>query len=246
MNGYQSSSTGIYDPDSNSWTSATPCPLSNSLNGIVLHSSIYIVGGSPAGLTTYYDDVYRYDPSTDQWNVLASMPEPRSISATIVYNDEHIYVVGGAPDSFSQPTNTLFDYVIAENKWYIRQNMPTPRNSPSAILHDGKIYVAGGASSRNNETTSYIYPAPLEIYDIQSDTWLSETYPTYGTPILKVINSHLYIFQPARSAWRKSLGDGSWNEVLTTSVYGFIDHINEVLYNAYEFRGVTKVESIKF
>lgn len=246
MNGYQLSSTSVYDPVGNIWSSATPCPLSNYLQGVVLNSSIYIVGGQPEGQTTYYDEVYRYDPSTDQWNALANMPEARSLSAAIVYDEEHIYVIGGAPSSWAQPTNTLFDYVIAENTWYIRQNMPTPRRNPSAILHDGKIYVAGGAASRGDETTSYIYPAPLETYDIQSGTWLSETYPTYGTPIQKVINSHLYIFQPARSAWRKSLDDSSWNEVLTTSVYGFIDQINERLYNAYEFGGVTEVESIKF
>jgi N-acetylneuraminic acid mutarotase len=82
-----------------------------------------------------------YDPITDKWTILESMPSKRGGLASAAVN-ETIYVFGG-----EEPTGTFNNnekYDPATNKWTSDVTMPTARHGLVAVSIDDKIYVIGG------------------------------------------------------------------------------------------------------
>lgn len=88
-----------YDPATKTWSERAAMPTGRSGGaGAVLEGKLYVFGGegnskSPLGI---FGDVEAYDPVSNSWRKLASMPTPRhSISAAVV--GRRIYLPGGTP-----------------------------------------------------------------------------------------------------------------------------------------------------
>jgi hypothetical protein len=60
--------------------------------------------------------------------------------------------------------DTVYAYDPHEGTWTPRAAMPTARSGGAAVVHDGRIYVAGGRPPRGNDFASY---------DPHTDTWQS-------------------------------------------------------------------------
>lgn len=66
----------VYNPSTNSWTTATSCPLAiNRAGATVIDNKIYVIGGQYGNNLA---DVRTYDPATDSWSVGEPMPEERT------------------------------------------------------------------------------------------------------------------------------------------------------------------------
>ena len=167
--------TGIveaYDPAADSWTRKASMPTpGHGLSTSVLGGKIYAIGRFDG---TNRATVETYDPAADSWTAQAPLPSLRShvCSATL---GGKLYAIGGWDADFKSETHHAFNrvdaYDPAERRWSLRASMPTPRWLCSSSVIGGKIYVTGGvtlAAGGKWKTTG-----KLEIYDPETDTWVS-------------------------------------------------------------------------
>jgi N-acetylneuraminic acid mutarotase len=82
-----------------------------------------------------------YDPITDTWTVLESMPSQRGGLASAAVN-RSIYVFGGETPAQTFNDNEKYDTVSSE--WRSELPMPTARHGLAAVAIDNMIYVIGG------------------------------------------------------------------------------------------------------
>lgn len=89
----------VYDPATNQWTRKTGMPTGRSgIAAAVVRGCMYVFGGegntrSPQGV---FKENEMYDPRTDSWRAMASMPTPRhGIGATVIAG--RIHIPGGGP-----------------------------------------------------------------------------------------------------------------------------------------------------
>jgi N-acetylneuraminic acid mutarotase len=152
---------------------------------------LYVAGGQTADMVpTLYDQVSRYDYTTNTWSNVAPLPVPLGQAAIGSWNGK-IYVAGGFIGGTSV-TNALRIYDIATNTWTSGANMPTSPGVEAAAgaVANGKFYVMGGDDFTNSLNTNF-------IYDIASNTWTTgATLPdsrtnTYGTA-LQLVTIYVY------------------------------------------------------
>ncbi len=89
-----------YDLKTDRWTKRASMPSARGgLGSVALAGSIYTYGGERAshqGDAGVFDNQERYDPATDRWTTLPSLPTPRhGLGVTAL--DGRIYVIGGGP-----------------------------------------------------------------------------------------------------------------------------------------------------
>jgi len=124
----------------------------------------YVAGGSNA--TTFYSDVWRYDPSTDSWSQMASMPGPRRHGASWSMNGKG-YVTCGQITNTSY-SNALWEYDPATNAWTVLAPLPaTGRYGPHGFALNGSGYLGGG----NYGSATGPYLGDMWRYDRTSNTW---------------------------------------------------------------------------
>src|SRR5437762_2983369 len=132
---------------------------------------LYVAGGQTADMVpTLYDQVSRYDYTTNTWSNVAPLPVPLGQASIGAWNGK-IYVAGGFIGG-SSVTNALRIYDIATNTWSSGANMPISPGVEAAAgaVWQGKFYVMGGDDFTNSLNTNF-------IYDIATNTW------TTGAPL---------------------------------------------------------------
>ena len=153
-------------------------------------NKLYIAGGQTADATPIvYDQVSRYDYTTNTWSNVAALPVPTSQAATGAANGK-IYVAGGFIGGTSV-TNALRIYDIATNTWTSGANIPTTPGveAAAAAVVNGKFYVMGGDDFNNGLNTTF-------IYDIATNTWTTgATLPDMRTNLYgTVANGLIYVY----------------------------------------------------
>jgi len=151
---------------------------------------LYVAGGGSADNMTFYNQVSRYNNTTNTWSNVAALPVPLS-QGTIGASNGKIYVAGGYLGGTSV-TNALRIYDIASNTWTSGANMPTSPGVEAAAgaVVNGKFYVMGGDDFNNGLNTNF-------IYNIATNTWTTgATLPdnrtnTYGTA---ASNGLIYVY----------------------------------------------------
>jgi hypothetical protein len=126
---------------------------------------LYVAGGQTADMVpTLYDQVSRYDYTTNTWSNVAPLPVPLGQASIGAWNGK-IYVAGGFIGGTSV-TNALRIYDIASNTWTSGASMPTSPGVEAAAgaVVNGKFYVMGGDDFNNALNTNF-------IYDIATNTW---------------------------------------------------------------------------
>ena len=132
---------------------------------------VYAIGG----IGVFADgDVWsqaeRYDPASDTWTPIASLPQALHGMSAIGDGDGHIFVFGGSTmldDSGIQRTS--YSYDVGAGTWSTIAPMPSgTRDSAVATDDSGAIYVLGGMSSTGATDA-------VQQYDPATNTWTSET-----------------------------------------------------------------------
>jgi len=181
-----------YDPGGDAWTQKKPMPHPVHHAAVtVSNRKMYVFGGfdlpaaGPPGWNPV-NDAWEYDPATDSWRSLPTMPTSRGGGVAAVVGGK-IYVIGGAgptPDASApairrrQPQrslSTVEEYDPATNKWRARAPMPTPCNHMGGEAVNGKIYIIGGRLSG-----AFIIGFPgninlVQAYDPAADSWVTKT-----------------------------------------------------------------------
>lgn len=136
---------------------AMPNPR-NHLAYATLGDRVYAIGGQVLDResTGNLSDVHAYDPATNAWSAVASLPRPlgHAHSGTIVH-DGRIVVFGGTSTGAVNRSEIL-TYERSTDTWTQAGELPVARKSANAMIHDGRVYLAGGG---DDEATTAVFAA---------------------------------------------------------------------------------------
>lgn len=129
------------------------------------NGKLYLMGGYPPSRVTV-PTVQVYDIATDTWSYGPSLPMRNNHGMAASVNGK-IYLIGGQlnaddPPNTNSYVNTVYELDPAVGAWVTKAPMPTARSSGVAVVHDGKIYVAGGRLPRGFD---------FAVYDPAADVW---------------------------------------------------------------------------
>ena len=112
---------------------------------------VYVLGGSdPDG--TSLRMVHAYDPRTDAWKQLASMPTARHLHGSAAL-DGKIYLMGGR-SGYGSVLSSAAVYDSHSDSWQPVAEMASGRARCAAAAAAGKIYVIGGSTSEEPSTAT--------------------------------------------------------------------------------------------
>jgi non-specific serine/threonine protein kinase len=161
--GSSSTTTKIYDPGTNRWSTGPGLPLAlHHFTAVTYKDDAVVIGGFVPGdeLTSGQSDgVYALREGT--WQKLPSLNHKRAAAGAAVVGDK-IVVVGGQADGKLVPQTEVFD----GKRWTDAANIPTPREHLGAASDGRYLYAVGGRalSAANNS-------GAFERFDPASGRW---------------------------------------------------------------------------
>lgn len=166
-------SAELFDPVSETWTSAATPAESHAVGTAttLLDDRVLLVGGYANDADVYgigeaSSTVEAYNPSTDDWQLLAPLPEARLGHAAALTPDGRVLVVGGntvgrlnGPDLLA----TAFAYDPSLDQWSTLPPMVRGRWQPAiAMLSADEVLVVGGAPGGQPST---------EVFAMDANAW---------------------------------------------------------------------------
>ena len=136
------------------WYERTPMPIARQeFATAVLNGKLYVLAGILSNIqSTAEVDVY--DPETDIWSTIHSVPSPTNHNAAAVAAGKLYHISGGTTYVY-KPTNDSWAQVATTNTAH--------GATPAVGVIDDKIYIAGGISTSATGAT--------EVYDPAANTW---------------------------------------------------------------------------
>lgn len=167
--GYDTSSVEVYDPSTNSWSSAHSMALARREHTATLLSNgkVLVTGGEHyTTVDRSLSDAELYDPSSDTWTSAGTMNAARANHTASILPNGKVLVTGGRADhdrlGFHLCSTELYDPAL--NTWSLAGNLATSRCFHTAtFLQNGKLLVVGGYSNQ--------FISSPEIYDVSSAAW---------------------------------------------------------------------------
>lgn len=132
-------------------------PVTFSLNG----KGFAVTGTNASELPT--DDVFQYDPTTNQWTTLSDFPgADRSFAIGQAYNGKAYLGFGASLFSYF---NDIWEYDPTTDNWsQLTTCQCSGRRHPAFIIKDDKIYVGLGDDFTGDLDDWH-------VYDMNTDTW---------------------------------------------------------------------------
>lgn len=151
---------------------------------VTVNNKIYILGGYGRG---YINTIEAYDPLSDNWEIVTTMPTAR-LQPAVVVGGSKIYIIGG----YNQEEHTLNSvdvYDTANDSWESMESMPTKRSGATSVIHQNEIYVIGGYNQDKQSMNV------VEVYNIQQKTWTTiKPMPTKRSQMASVVyNNKIYV-----------------------------------------------------
>ncbi|XP_071963391.1 kelch-like protein 24 isoform X2 [Antedon mediterranea] len=181
-------SVETFDPHTSQWRTLACLPFAVSKHGLVVSGSsiLYLAGGEfPDGSAS--KDVWRYDPSCDNWAQVSPMNYPRS-ELGVAAVDGYIYAVGGWEGSAR--LDSVERYSPSTNTWTFVSPMKMALTSPAVVAHEGKLFVMGGAVLEDGDGIDLV-----QCYDTRTDQWTQlqpMTIARSGSAAV-VLNGYIYV-----------------------------------------------------
>lgn len=149
------------------WTTRTALPAARARGAAVtamIDGKLYVAGGYRT--TGVVDLVDVYDPATDTWTPLASLPASRDHACGGAIDGALIFA--GGRTSQNAPLPDVWSYDPGGDAWAPRAQMPTGRGGTGCGVIDGVLYVAGGEG--NAAAASGVFPQ-VEAFAAATNTW---------------------------------------------------------------------------
>jgi uncharacterized protein (TIGR03437 family) len=179
--GGNTNTVDVYDPQTNTWSSAAPLPIATNHNAAAVAAGrLYAFGGTS-------NRTFVYNPQTNSWSDVAPLRFQHANTPAVGVINDKIYVAGGNGPNMNQTELEVYDPGM--NTWTQLASMAVPRNHTAGGAIYGKFYVVGG---RPGTTAA----SALEAYDPQTNTWTRlRDMPTGRSGIgAAVVNGELYVF----------------------------------------------------
>jgi N-acetylneuraminic acid mutarotase len=159
----------VYNIDNRVWSTAAPMPdPKDHFSSVVLNGKIYALGGEHGHdqLHQQQSDLDVYDPATNAWTSLTSLPIAKShIEGGTFVLDGKIVMAGGQIDNF-QPTANVIAYDPATNSWTTLFSLPAARQGAIVRAVGNAVYVTlGGTQTNSPQSNTWVgqLPAPTVI-----------------------------------------------------------------------------------
>ena len=151
-------------PEPGAWGQKAPLIEANSEFTLTsTGEKIYVLGGYPQGRVSV-KTVQIYDIPNDKWALGPPLPEVNNHGVAAAH-DGVVYLFGGQTDPNTAYVDTVYALdtkLGAGAAWTQKAAMPTKRSAGAAVVHEGKIYIAGGRPPRGHD---------FAVYDPRTDTW---------------------------------------------------------------------------
>ncbi|MBI5099528.1 MAG: hypothetical protein HZB30_09860 [Nitrospirae bacterium] len=190
-----------YDPVTNTWTSkaSKPTPVSGA-PAALYNGEIYLFGGmydydSDSGSAIYSDVVEAYNPVTDTWRFITSIPAKIGNMAVAV-SGSTAYLIGGIYADGNNAATDVIAYNFETSEWIISGLglLSKPRGfvySRAAPAVNGKIYLIGGWTS--DKWTGIKESDTMPTDDVQIYNTATRTF-AQGIPLPQATDKHLAVF----------------------------------------------------
>lgn len=168
FNGYNYlSSGGVYDPNTDTWTSTSSsgAPSSRSDHVAVWDGDEVLIWGGYNG-AMYFNTGYRYNPDGNSWQTMSTTnaPDGRK-SHTGVWADGELIVWGGN-NLTRLRSGGRYDPVLDQWQSTSQDDSPIWRNSHSAVWTGDVMIIWGGVDGQFEYNTG-------GMYDPDTDTWVA-------------------------------------------------------------------------
>ncbi len=156
-----------YDPQEDSWTTLDDFPgeaRGYSIGGVAGGKAYVGFGRSqqPGEPLEFYDDLWEFDPATENWKRLAACPCDGRGHPAFITTDTKIFV--GLGNSLLGNYKDWWEYDIASDSWSQKPDFPNARrHHPYFFEIDGLVYVAFGHGD--------IIYNDLHVYDPATEEW---------------------------------------------------------------------------
>ncbi|MDD3421678.1 MAG: S8 family serine peptidase, partial [Methanocellales archaeon] len=172
------------------WTAKTTMPSARfGAAAGVIDGVLYVAGGHD-GTTGATSTLQAYNPTTNTWSTLASMPQGRYSGDGAGAINGKLYVTGGWnwPAS-GLPQSQLFVYDPVANSWSTNASLPILSGNGATGVIGGKLYVTTPCDGYSG------YRKFLHVYDPATNTWsqLASSPNAHADPAFGVINNKLYV-----------------------------------------------------
>jgi N-acetylneuraminic acid mutarotase len=134
----------VYDPATNAWSKLAPMLTARDQLALVpdpTGGKLYAIGGWNTTTVNASGRNEAYNPATDTWTKMPSMPTPRMNIGAALLNG-YIYAAGGATNRVMY--SGVEAYNVQSGKWTVTAPLPAARPKASAIAYNGALYVTGG------------------------------------------------------------------------------------------------------
>ena len=187
-----------------SWSTLAPMSSNNTYMGsAVIDNVIYAVGGTGAS------QLLSYNPSTNSWSTLLTLPEIAYGPAAGAINGI-LYFTGVPPGSVIPTPDGLYAYNPATNSLTSLANLSVPTEYAAAAVINNIFYVAGGDGGGYNNLQAYnpatnswstLAPMPTGIMNGGAAAIDGLMYVVGGATTGGSVSSLLQVYNPATNSW---------------------------------------------
>ncbi|XP_054650007.1 kelch-like protein 41b [Dunckerocampus dactyliophorus] len=153
----------LLDPLASDWVALPPMPSPRCLFSIgESNNQLFAVAGKDLQTNESLDTVMCYDTEKLRWSETKKLPLKIHGHAVVSYKGL-VYCIGGKTDE-NKALSKMFVYNHKQSEWRELGAMKTPRAMFGAVIHDGKIVVAGGVNEGG-------LTASCESYNFATNKW---------------------------------------------------------------------------
>ncbi|CAN9498139.1 unnamed protein product [Ophioblennius macclurei] len=153
----------LLDPLSSEWVALPPMPSPRCLFNIgESENLLFAVAGKDLQTNESLDSVMCYDVEKMRWTETKKLPL-KIHGHAVVSHKGLVYCIGGKTDD-NKALNKTFVYNHKQSEWRELAAMKTPRAMFGAVVHNGKIVVAGGVNEEGLTASS-------EAFDFSTSKW---------------------------------------------------------------------------
>lgn len=225
-------SVEVFNTITSIWSNAAPLPVPmHHPNIATVDGKIYVLGGITFTNKKWdsIGDCFRYDPESNRWDTIASMPPGTGRgSAAVGVFGKKIYLAGGIQTPQSAPridgvnriaVTTVQSYDTVSEQWTAFPNLSVAtgegRDHGGGAVINATFYVMGGRNSSRESVRGTVFA--MHLNSPQPEWSLRATMPTArGGIAVATIGDKIYSFGGEGNAVIGSKGVFSSSEVFDT------------------------------
>jgi N-acetylneuraminic acid mutarotase len=162
----------------------------------VVNGKLYCFGGYTSSNLIPQAVSAVYDPATNTWSTIASMPTGETHAGTCTDGTRYIYMAGGytgpgGAGAQTFATTNVFRYDTATNTWSDLPGLPQSRGAGDLVLLGGTFHFCGGTDLARQDVNSHW---TLNLNDIAAGWQTAASLPTARNHMGSVVlNGKIYV-----------------------------------------------------